>query len=111
MKRIAFSATVIIAALIATPALAHADDDGGAAALGFMLGAMAATPTYNGPAPTYVYQAPPQAVVQGPSVTYYYSPPPRDDYYRSRGYNRRHDDWRHWRRDEYRHRDWHHDDD
>lgn len=116
MKHFAVVAPIVMAALVGIAPLAHADDDGGAAALGFILGAVAAAPAYAyGPAPRYVYEAPPQIVVRGSGPGYYYSAPPRGYYYRFRDHDRWHhgwhDGWRHGRHDGYRHRGWHRDDD
>jgi len=113
MKGMAIVAPVAMAVLIGVAPLAHADDDGGAAALGFMLGTMAAAPAYAyGPSRTYVYQAPPRVVVQVPGGGYYYAPPPRVYYRRFRDHDRWHHRWHHhWRHDRYHHRDWRHGDD
>jgi hypothetical protein len=109
MKRMAFAVPIVMAGLIAAAPLAHADDDGGAAALGFMLGTMAAAPAYAyGSPPAYVYQAPPRVVVRVPNGGYYYAPPPRVYYHRFRD----HDRWHHrWHHDRYHHRHWRHGDD
>lgn len=96
-----------MAALTASAPLAHADDDGGAAALGFMLGTMAAAPAYAyGPPRSYVYQAPPRVAVRVPEGGYYRVPPPRVYDHRFRDHDRWHQPWYPWRYDRYHHRDW-----
>lgn len=88
---------------------AHADDDWGAAILGFALGAglgSSATIVYGAPPP--VVYAPPPAVVYGPPAVIY-APSPRVYYYgRYRRHWQRHPHWRHhgwWRGRWHRDRD------
>ncbi len=89
---------------------ARADDDLGAAILGFALGATvggSATMVYGAPPP--VVYAPPPAVVYGPPAVVY-TRPPRVYYYgdhdRGRWHRRPH-----WRHHGWRHSRWHSDDD
>lgn len=92
------SAIIASAAFVATPAAFAHDNDFGAAAAGFALGAILAPPAV-------VYEQPPQVVYEYGQPRYgYYSrpaPPPRVYYY--------HDDDDGWHGHEYRERRWHRD--
>ena len=103
---VAFLGTSLLA--VVPQAYAHGDDDFGAAALGFALGALIGPPpaVVYSPPPPVLYAPPPRVVVPAPRVyeyDYYYSPPPVR-YYERRGERHRYHrerEWRHrWRRDD-----------
>lgn len=110
MKKLLLPAVAIAAlALAAAPAAYAHDDDFGAAALGFALGAVLAPPVvYQAPPPAVVYQYAPAPRVYGgwyPAPRVYYYQGDDDWHHEHEGWHRRwhhrwhHEDHRRWRRD------------